>query len=116
MVSVLVGVVLVLMKFVYECAGCGVCVCVVFFFFFQAEDGIRDAQESRGLGDVYKRQAKENDPLAGIVFRKANRALRGMGLEGRCCFANQRNTGGGSSFRCYGCGCHVLSMVVITVL
>eukprot|EP00658_Telonema_sp_P-2_P074799 TRINITY_DN64096_c0_g1_i1.p1 TRINITY_DN64096_c0_g1~~TRINITY_DN64096_c0_g1_i1.p1 ORF type:complete len:281 (+),score=52.89 TRINITY_DN64096_c0_g1_i1:46-888(+) len=27
-----------------------------FLFFFQAEDGIRDAQESRGLGDVYKRQ------------------------------------------------------------
>ena len=26
------------------------------FFVFQAEDGIRDAQESRGLGDVYKRQ------------------------------------------------------------
>src|SRR5674536_153661 len=26
------------------------------FFFFQAKDGIRDAQESRGLGDVYKRQ------------------------------------------------------------
>src|SRR5674536_65580 len=25
-------------------------------FFVQAEDGIRDAQESRGLGDVYKRQ------------------------------------------------------------
>ena len=25
-------------------------------FFFQAEDGIRYAQESRGLGDVYKRQ------------------------------------------------------------
>ena len=30
--------------------------CNVVFFFFQAEDGIRDAQESRGLGDVYKRQ------------------------------------------------------------
>src|SRR5674536_196388 len=30
---------------------------LVCFFFFQAEDGIRDAQESRGLGDVYKRQA-----------------------------------------------------------
>eukprot|EP00658_Telonema_sp_P-2_P083824 TRINITY_DN9178_c0_g1_i10.p1 TRINITY_DN9178_c0_g1~~TRINITY_DN9178_c0_g1_i10.p1 ORF type:complete len:399 (+),score=137.26 TRINITY_DN9178_c0_g1_i10:53-1249(+) len=30
--------------------------CFFFFFFFQAEDGIRDAQESRGLGDVYKRQ------------------------------------------------------------
>ena len=27
------------------------------WFFFQAEDGIRDAQESRGLGDVYKRQS-----------------------------------------------------------
>ena len=26
------------------------------YFFFQAEDGIRYAQESRGLGDVYKRQ------------------------------------------------------------
>ena len=25
-------------------------------FFFQAEDGILVAQESRGLGDVYKRQ------------------------------------------------------------
>src|SRR5665254_26191 len=31
-----------------------------FFFFFQAEDGIRDAQESRGLGDVYKRQRRSN--------------------------------------------------------
>ena len=29
-------------------------------FFFQAEDGIRDAQESRGLGDVYKRQEAES--------------------------------------------------------
>eukprot|EP00658_Telonema_sp_P-2_P055788 TRINITY_DN44345_c0_g1_i1.p1 TRINITY_DN44345_c0_g1~~TRINITY_DN44345_c0_g1_i1.p1 ORF type:complete len:119 (-),score=33.33 TRINITY_DN44345_c0_g1_i1:68-424(-) len=28
----------------------------ILVFFFQAEDGIRDAQESRGLGDVYKRQ------------------------------------------------------------
>ena len=32
-------------------------VCVCFFFFFQAEDGIRDLVRSRGLGDVYKRQA-----------------------------------------------------------
>ena len=31
------------------------------FFFFQAEDGIRDAQESRGLGDVYKRQDDHRD-------------------------------------------------------
>ena len=28
------------------------------FFFFQAEDGIRDPEMSRGLGDVYKRQVK----------------------------------------------------------
>eukprot|EP00658_Telonema_sp_P-2_P079650 TRINITY_DN7759_c0_g1_i2.p1 TRINITY_DN7759_c0_g1~~TRINITY_DN7759_c0_g1_i2.p1 ORF type:complete len:154 (-),score=30.83 TRINITY_DN7759_c0_g1_i2:6-467(-) len=32
------------------------------FFFFQAEDGIRDAQESRGLGDVYKRQILYRHP------------------------------------------------------
>ena len=31
----------------------------MFIFFFQAEDGIRDAQESRGLGDVYKRQVEQ---------------------------------------------------------
>ena len=28
------------------------------FLFFQAEDGIRDRVRSRGLGDVYKRQAR----------------------------------------------------------
>ena len=39
---------------------------ILFFFFFQAEDGIRDAQESRGLGDVYKRQREEAD-RAGIA-------------------------------------------------
>ena len=32
-------------------------VVVLVFFFFQAEDGIRDLVRSRGLGDVYKRQA-----------------------------------------------------------
>ena len=30
---------------------------MIFSFFFQAEDGIRDVERSRGLGDVYKRQA-----------------------------------------------------------
>src|SRR5678816_3858491 len=46
-----------------------------FFFFFQAEDGIRDAQESRGLGDVYKRQphittvAKAASKKLGVLFR-----------------------------------------------
>ena len=32
---------------------------VYIIFFFQAEDGIRDLVRSRGLGDVYKRQAKQ---------------------------------------------------------
>ena len=31
-----------------------------FVFFFQAEDGIRDLVRSRGLGDVYKRQALDH--------------------------------------------------------
>ena len=35
----------------------GFCCLCVLFFFFQAEDGIRDLVRSRGLGDVYKRQA-----------------------------------------------------------
>ena len=43
-----------------EEAECGIvkggCSSRMMCFFFQAEDGIRDAQESRGLGDVYKRQ------------------------------------------------------------
>ena len=34
-----------------------VSVCCFYVFFFQAEDGIRDRSPSRGLGDVYKRQA-----------------------------------------------------------
>ena len=29
--------------------------------FFQAEDGIRDVERSRGLGDVYKRQERERE-------------------------------------------------------
>ena len=47
---------------------CVICLIVVFFF-FQAEDGIRDAQESRGLGDVYKRQI--NIKLYNLLSRTA---------------------------------------------
>ena len=36
------------------------------FFFFQAEDGIRDLVRSRGLGDVYKRQASVCSPTENI--------------------------------------------------
>eukprot|EP00658_Telonema_sp_P-2_P000713 TRINITY_DN10260_c0_g1_i1.p1 TRINITY_DN10260_c0_g1~~TRINITY_DN10260_c0_g1_i1.p1 ORF type:complete len:287 (-),score=44.17 TRINITY_DN10260_c0_g1_i1:201-1061(-) len=48
----------------------------MFFFFFQAEDGIRDAQESRGLGDVYKRQPLENVPIAAVI-----NADKGCGMD-----------------------------------
>ena len=36
------------------------------FFFFQAEDGIRDLVRSRGLGDVYKRQARASADHVGF--------------------------------------------------
>src|SRR5674536_374557 len=51
----------------------------------QAEDGIRDAQESRGLGDVYKRQVLSCAPLLGCALRPgipitlALLAVSGMG-------------------------------------
>ena len=47
------------------------------FLFFQAEDGIRDAQESRGLGDVYKRQ------YTGRTIRAAMDALYSWGRPQR---------------------------------
>ena len=50
---------------------------------FQAEDGIRDAQESRGLGDVYKRQVShtseqmpanaDSDRLSSLELRTIQR-------------------------------------------
>ena len=49
-----------------------------FCFFFQAEDGIRDLVRSRGLGDVYKRQARASAMLYSLIeSAKAN------GLEPR---------------------------------
>ena len=61
------------------------------FFFFQAEDGIRAAQESRGLGDVYKRQAKvraRHKPaigrLADVKFRRHDEATQEFGRWCRC--------------------------------
>ena len=37
-------------------------------FFFQAEDGIRDLVRSRGLGDVYKRQAQHHESVVEQLF------------------------------------------------
>ncbi len=42
------------------------------FFFFQAEDGIRDAQESRGLGDVYRGQVLGTRQTGDINFKLAD--------------------------------------------
>eukprot|EP00658_Telonema_sp_P-2_P010472 TRINITY_DN13949_c0_g1_i9.p1 TRINITY_DN13949_c0_g1~~TRINITY_DN13949_c0_g1_i9.p1 ORF type:complete len:116 (+),score=37.91 TRINITY_DN13949_c0_g1_i9:57-404(+) len=50
------------------------CLKFFFFFFFQAEDGIRDAQESRGLGDVYKRQVLDQAAKIVSSARWYNRA------------------------------------------
>jgi len=36
--------------------------------FFQAEDGIRDFCLSRGLGDVYKRQARKQSPPLNFAY------------------------------------------------
>ena len=57
-----------------------------YVFFFQAEDGIRDAQESRGLGDVYKRQTPDEAKAAaeklGVVVVKAQVKAGGRGKAG----------------------------------
>mgnify|MGYP003692270405 CR=1 FL=1 len=42
--------------------------------FFQAEDGIRDVERSRGLGDVYKRQA----PSLVLIKRSGQKILSGQ--------------------------------------
>eukprot|EP00658_Telonema_sp_P-2_P066569 TRINITY_DN55561_c0_g1_i1.p2 TRINITY_DN55561_c0_g1~~TRINITY_DN55561_c0_g1_i1.p2 ORF type:complete len:124 (-),score=11.26 TRINITY_DN55561_c0_g1_i1:137-508(-) len=47
---------------------------LLYVFFFQAEDGIRDAQESRGLGDVYKRQIN----IASATMRISSAMVIGM--------------------------------------
>ena len=46
------------------------------FFFLQAEDGIRDLVRSRGLGDVYKRQAEGRAPAGFPVLVADRQAVR----------------------------------------
>ena len=45
------------------------------FFFVQAEDGIRDLVRSRGLGDVYKRQASVYRTVRTFPERRATMAM-----------------------------------------
>ena len=55
------------------------CYLIVRCFFFQAEDGIRDLVRSRGLGDVYKRQAlEEGRELVALQIRLAVAVFFGM--------------------------------------
>ena len=54
------------------------CIGVCSFFFFQAEDGIRDAQESRGLGDVYKRQSLDELLPTSRAYGRGHGSLFGL--------------------------------------
>ena len=56
-------------------------VCVVFLC--QAEDGIRDLVRSRGLGDVYKRQAISPGEAGGYRLRKRLLSVALGTLHGR---------------------------------
>ena len=47
---------------------------------FQAEDGIRDSPQSRGLGDVYKRQGYSNVKVV-KSHRKISSDLFAKGIE-----------------------------------
>ena len=54
-------------------------------FFFQAEDGIRDLVRSRGLGDVYKRQAEIFARDGEAFFRDREYEVIGRLLRGAPC-------------------------------
>ena len=56
--------------------------CVFFFFLFQAADGIREAQESRGLGDVCKRQVEVGVAAVGGVALAASVLVAAPGVPG----------------------------------
>ncbi len=79
------------------------CICFVFFFFFQAEDGIRDVEGSRGLGDLYKGQGV----LLLEITRQPNLgggAQAGIGLDGsgtswEVWEKNKNIRAGGASYR-----------------
>ena len=58
-------------------------------FFFQAEDGIRDAQESRGLGDVYKRQILSRSNKVELLTLKKSFVLPGR--YSICTFKDWKN-------------------------
>ena len=58
-------------------------VCIVFSVFYQAEDGIRAAQESRGLGDVYKRQHLDGGRVQVVGGHGVDLVSRNVGQIGQ---------------------------------
>eukprot|EP00831_Metopus_contortus_P027636 TRINITY_DN23188_c0_g1_i4.p2 TRINITY_DN23188_c0_g1~~TRINITY_DN23188_c0_g1_i4.p2 ORF type:complete len:122 (-),score=40.66 TRINITY_DN23188_c0_g1_i4:227-592(-) len=52
-----------------------------FFFFFQAEDGIRDVERSRGLGDVYKRQGINAEYMGKIIMNEEDDGFAELELD-----------------------------------
>ena len=70
-------------------------VCYIFFFFFQAEDGIRDLVRSRGLGDVYKRQAytRLNAKKVFVNQIQAGDLILGLGSAGQTSYESTYNSG-----------------------
>eukprot|EP00825_Cyclidium_porcatum_P007750 TRINITY_DN1389_c0_g1_i1.p1 TRINITY_DN1389_c0_g1~~TRINITY_DN1389_c0_g1_i1.p1 ORF type:complete len:382 (+),score=101.10 TRINITY_DN1389_c0_g1_i1:347-1492(+) len=62
-----------------------------FFFFFQAEDGIRDHAQSRGLGDVYKRQVHGE-------LNKLNQQIQKIS-KGTMAEQQQKKFGNGPAFK-----------------
>ena len=56
--------------------------CWCLFFFFPAGDGIRGAQESRGLGDVYKRQVRQWITERGLTLHPTKTKIVHVDEEG----------------------------------
>ena len=72
-------------------------------FFFQAEDGIRDVERSRGLGDVYKRQTF--DPAFDLVFAYVSMCLLSLTTIGPACPTTWRPPNRGELVFCSGVLC-----------
>ena len=62
-----------------------------FIFFFQAEDGIRDVERSRGLGDVYKRQTKNSVYVLQDADEMVHKSLR-VNLTPNCSLFRQQGS------------------------
>eukprot|EP00658_Telonema_sp_P-2_P040474 TRINITY_DN28942_c0_g1_i1.p1 TRINITY_DN28942_c0_g1~~TRINITY_DN28942_c0_g1_i1.p1 ORF type:complete len:107 (+),score=29.67 TRINITY_DN28942_c0_g1_i1:63-383(+) len=77
-----------------------------FFFFFQAEDGIRDAQESRGLGDVYKRQGINAEYGVSVLY--CERKQHPQHTHHKMCYAVKCENCNKTTWA--GCGQHIPSV------